>query len=75
MQVYDRSLRDFHIVKHMDGWNVRQEREQVPEARFKTQLEAIAYGMQLARHEAVDLVIHGRDGKFRDVWSYRHLRE
>lgn len=62
--------RDFHVVYHMGGWNVKKELSNVAEARFDTQLEAMAYGRDLAKYDAVSLIIHGRDGKFREVWSY-----
>ena len=68
---HGRHDRDYHIVKHMGGWNVKQENTHVPEARFETQAEAIGYGISLARHEAVSLIIHGRDGRFREVYNYR----
>ncbi len=66
--------RDYHVVPHMGQWNVRQELENVVEARFRTQLEAMAYAIQLARHDAVSMVLHGRNGRIREVRSYDNFQ-
>jgi hypothetical protein len=61
---------ELHIVKRPDGWaGVRPGNDR---ASFKaeTQEKAINEGVQIARNNRLELVIHGRNGKIRDSDSY-----
>ena len=62
---------DVHVVPTAGTWAVKSEHVTNYRGYFQTQTEAIAYGMALARQSAAMLVIHGRDGQFREVRSYR----
>lgn len=62
---------DVHVVPTAGGWAVKQEHLPTYTMVATTQVEAIAAGMRLAREGAALLVIHGEDGRFRQVWSYR----
>lgn len=61
---------DIHVVPSGKLWAVKNESSQAYSGYFQTQLEARAYGMNLAREGAVSLVLHGQDGKIRSVTSY-----
>jgi len=61
---------DVHVVKQKDGsgWDVTQGGD--PQSSHRTQGAAIDKGRRVARRDAVDLVVHGRDGKIRSKDSY-----
>lgn len=61
---------DVHIVPQHGAWGVEVEGENFTRTLLPTQYEAIAYGVRLARESAALLLIHGRDGQFRDVRNY-----
>jgi len=63
-------LSDFHVVPSSRGWYVEREGTPFPFSLFSTQKEAISEGVVLAKSAVVSLVIHGVDGRFRDVRSY-----
>lgn len=62
---------DVHIVPSGSSWAVKA--ENLPSYLYvaRTQREAIAYGIELARDAASQLLIHGKDGRFRDVRVYK----
>lgn len=62
---------DVHVIPDSGSWAVKSEHVENYFGRFQTQTEAIAYGMALARQSAAMLVVHGRDGRFREVRSYQ----
>lgn len=66
-------LRDVHVVPQGLMWSVVEEGNATRLLTARTQLEAIAYGMSLARQGANLLVIHGRNGQFRQVWNYKDI--
>ena len=59
-----------HVSKDRAGWKVTQAGARV--SSHRTQANAIQAGKKTARHGAVDLVIHGRDGRIRSKDSYGH---
>jgi hypothetical protein len=61
---------DVHVVKQKDGsgWDVKQRSE--VQSSHRTQGAAIDKGTSRAKRDAVDLVVHGRDGKIRSKDSY-----
>lgn len=61
---------DFHIVPMQEYWAVKGEANSTYSGIFSTQLEATSYAMGLARMAASSVVLHGKDGRFREVWSY-----
>lgn len=63
---------DIHVVPNGDAWAVKREGEPAFLREVRTQREAISFGQYLARESAPNsLVIHGVDGRFRDVRTYR----
>jgi hypothetical protein len=58
------------ITHASDGWDVRVTGLQQPVAHAKTQEHAIGYGKPIAQMMQTELTIQGRDGKFREGWSY-----
>ena len=61
---------DVHVVPFSGSWAVKCEGASTYCFASQTQTEAIGYGMRLARQSAAMLVIHGRDGQFREVRNY-----
>ena len=67
-----RGISDYHVVPHGNVWMLT--RESSPFRQMATtQVEAIGYGIGLARTEAVSLIIHGADGRFREVYDYSRV--
>ena len=62
--------RDYHVVRHAEGWAVRREGAQRVSSQQLTQKAAIQVGRGLAIKSKTELVIHGRDGRIRDSDSY-----
>ncbi len=63
--------KDIHVVPAGDGWAV----EAVGGGKrtmFATQEEAIAAGIEIARRDKVEILIHGRDGQIRERNSFGH---
>lgn len=61
---------DVHVVKQKDGagWDVKQGGD--VKSSHRTQGKAIEKGVSIAKHDKVDVVTHGRDGKIRSKDSY-----
>ena len=59
-----------YVVKNGDRWGVRGEGNNRLTRSFDTQKEAINYGRAAARYEKSELRIQGKDGRFREAWSY-----
>lgn len=62
--------RDYHVVKHENGWAVKREGGQRASSVHKTQGEAISAGKPLAQKNKTELVIHRANGRIRDSDSY-----
>lgn len=61
---------DIHVVPHQGYWATKNELLPYYTGVFMTQTEAIASGMEQARSGLAHLVVHGRDGRIRDVRDY-----
>ena len=59
-----------HVVPREGGWALRRSGALRASKSFKTQDEAIDAGRDLARKQATELYIHGRDGRIRERTSY-----
>lgn len=59
-----------HVAPRGDKWVVRKTGAERASGTFETQHEAIERGRSLARNQATELYIHGRDGRIRDRESY-----
>lgn len=59
-----------YVVRAGAGWGVRGEGNERLTGRYSTQAEAIERGRQIARNQGAELRIQGRDGRFREAWSY-----
>ena len=59
-----------HVYRDADAgrWVVASGRRRL--SRHRTQRTAIVRGIRAAKHRRVDLVIHGRNGRFRAKNSY-----
>lgn len=63
---------DYHVVPMQGSWAIKGEANPHYTGIFETQIEATSYAMTLAREAATSVVIHGRNGQIREVWSYDH---
>lgn len=59
-----------YVVRDGDSWGVRGEGNSRLTASYDTQSQAIQHGRQIAQNQQSELRIQGRDGKFREGWSY-----
>lgn len=66
------AVHDIHVVPHAGSWAVKVEREPSYKAVMPTQTEALGLAITQARAAGVQLVLHGRDGRFREVFDYTH---
>jgi hypothetical protein len=62
--------RDFHVIPFGGGWAVKPEFSDQYIGLWDTQIEAMAFGMRQARDSASALIVHGLDGRFREVRNY-----
>ena len=60
--------RDVHVSKDGGRWKVSQGGSKL--SSHNTQSNAIVAARREARRDAVDLVVHGRDGRIRSKDSY-----
>lgn len=64
----------YHVLHNGDAWVIRAPRQAVARSattgRFVTQLDAVKVARAQAKKSGAELVIHGRDGRIRDVDSY-----
>lgn len=59
-----------YVVRSGGSWGVRGEGNQRLTARCETQAQAISLARSIAQRQASELRIQGRDGRFREGWSY-----
>lgn len=59
-----------HVVPSGGKWSLRRAGASKATETFKTQQEAIERGREVARNQATELFIHGRDGRIRERDSY-----
>lgn len=65
--------RNVHVTPRSDGrWNVQREGGQRPSSVHDTQAQAVAQGRQTAKDDAVEFLLHGRNGRIRERDSYGH---
>lgn len=63
-----------HVVPNNGGWSVRRSGASKASGVYRTQGEAIERARELARNQATELYIHGRDGRIRERDSYGNDR-
>ena len=66
--LFDR--RNVHVEPSSGSWVVRRESGCGAYRTYATKDEAIKSGLEIARKEGVDYVIHGRDGRIRERDSF-----
>jgi len=62
--------RNQHVVKHLKGWAVKGAKSSKANKVVNTQAEAIIIAKKIAKNQASEMFIHGRDGKIRERNSY-----
>jgi hypothetical protein len=63
--------KNWHVVRHPEGWIIRSEGSFRVSSCHSTQREAVETARLLAERDATTLVIHGRDGRVKSRESYR----
>ena len=58
--------RNQHVVPHSDGWAVKGSGAQRATSVHETQAEAIKAAREIARNQASELFVHGRNGQIRE---------
>ena len=64
--------RNQHVVPHDRGWAVTPAGSGRASSVHGTQREAIDRGREIARNQATELLIHGRNGRIRERASHGH---
>lgn len=59
-----------YVVRQGDHWGVRGEGNGKLTGAYQTQAQAVERGREIAAREQSELRIQGRDGRFRQAWSY-----
>ena len=59
-----------HVTKVGENWVVKQEGAERASAIRETQSEAKARAIEIAKHQGLEVVVHGVDGKIREKNSY-----
>ncbi len=59
---------NLHVVTHEEGWAIKEEGKSDAVSTHSTQKEAVEHAVEIAKGDA-NVVIHGRDGRIRDVKS------
>lgn len=62
--------KNIHIMPKGKEWAVKTAKSEKAYRIVSTQKEAIDIGIQVARNNKSELLIHGKDGKIRDKNSY-----
>lgn len=64
--------RRVHVTHDSGGWKVAREGAERASARCGTKAEAVQRGRDLARRDAGQLLIHGKDGRIQEERTYRN---
>ena len=59
-----------HVVPNGNRWSVRKAGAARASGTFATQQEAISRAKELAKTQATELYVHGKDGRIRERQSY-----
>ncbi len=59
-----------HVVKHENGWAIKRTGASKASKLFKKQEKAINSAIKMAKNAGTAVVIHGRDGRIKDVKRY-----
>jgi Uncharacterized protein conserved in bacteria (DUF2188) len=59
-----------HVTPEDGKWALTRQKGGRPQSTHRTQAAAITAARRVAKREATELVIHGRNGKIRDRVSY-----
>ena len=64
---------NLHIVPHEDGWAIRLSGTDKPLSIHDTQQAAIEASIEVAEDDECNVVVHRRDGTFRNVIRYEAI--
>jgi Uncharacterized protein conserved in bacteria (DUF2188) len=62
--------RNQHVVPHSAGWAVKGAGAQKPSSVHQTQGSAIGAAREIAKNQATELFVHGRNGQIRERDSF-----
>jgi hypothetical protein len=67
---------NLHVVTHEEeGWAIKREGSGDPLSTYATQREAINAALDVAQEEETNVVVHGKDGRIRQVKSFNGTEE
>jgi uncharacterized protein YdaT len=61
-----------HVIPTGDKWAVRKAGSARTTKVFGTKKEAVAHAREIAKHQATELYIHGKNGRIQQRDSYGH---
>lgn len=64
-------IRALHVVPKSGGWAVTAIGAGQPTQQFARKEDAVQFGESVAKRKRTSLIIHGRDGKIKDIDAYR----
>ena len=59
-----------HVVKHSDGWAVKGANNEKATKVTETKKEAIGIAKNIAKNQASELIIHGKNGQIQEKNTY-----
>lgn len=62
--------KNIHVVKNGDYWQAKQEGATRSSGNFGTQQKAFERAREIAKNNGQEVVVHGKDGRIRDKYSY-----
>lgn len=69
-EAVEKGKKDQHVLPRENGWIVKNLLSNKRSSLFDTQEEATHYAESIARNQGTAVLIHGRDGRIRDIRSY-----
>lgn len=72
--VYTKGRSVQHVIKHQSGWVVKSSGSVRATKVFSTQSDAISVARNFAKKSGTAIVIHGKDGKIRDINRYSYKK-
>lgn len=68
------SATNIHVMYRNKYWDVfHAGMKDIPCGTFISKIEAVGYGTTLARTDAVELIVHGMNGRFQYRHDYRDM--
>ena len=70
-EAVEKGKKDQHVLPRENGWVVKSLLSDKTSSLFDTQEKATHYAESIARNQGTAVLIHGTDGRIRDIRSYQ----